>query len=138
MGIFSVDCEVVNIQEPDRKVRAATLLVDSGSESSWIPQKILKQIGIRVFKKNVSFVMANGKTINRSVGYALLKAKGFKTVDEVVFGQPGDLPLLGSRTLEGFGALVDSRKKKLVPAEPYPAASARGGFVERRSNKLRS
>jgi hypothetical protein len=30
--------------------------------------------------------------------------------------------LLGSRTLEGFGAMVDARRKKLVAAGPHPAA----------------
>jgi len=43
-------------------------------------------------------------------------------VDEVVFGQPGDLPLLGARTLEGFGARVDPRNKRLVAAGPRLAA----------------
>jgi len=43
----------------------------------------------------------------------------------VVFAQPGDLSLLGSRTLEGFGAVVDARKKQLVAAGPYPAAPGR-------------
>jgi hypothetical protein len=43
-------------------------------------------------------------------------------VDEVVFGEPGDLHLLGARTLVGFGALVDARKKRLVAAGPYPVA----------------
>jgi hypothetical protein len=66
--------------------------------------------------------MANGQTITRAMGYAILRTEGFETIDEVVFGQPGDLALLGARTLEGFGALVDPRKKRLVAAGPYPAA----------------
>jgi predicted aspartyl protease len=76
-----------------------------------------------VAKKDQSFVMANGQTITRSVGYAVLRAAGFETVDEVVFAEPGDLNLLGSRTLEGFGATVDSRRRKLVAAGPHPAAT---------------
>jgi predicted aspartyl protease len=84
----------------------------------------LRQADIQVVKKDVPFVMANGQTITRSLGYAIIRAEGFETVDEVVFGQPGDLSLLGSRTLEGFGALVDARKKKLVAAGPHPAASS--------------
>ena len=43
-------------------------------------------------------------------------------VDEVVFGQPGDLVLLGARTLEGFGADVDSRRKRLVASGRHLAA----------------
>jgi hypothetical protein len=46
-------------------------------------------------------------------------------VDEVVFGEPGDLTLLGARTLEGFGAAVDARRKRLVAAGPHLAAPSR-------------
>jgi predicted aspartyl protease len=56
------------------------------------------------------------------VGYAVLRAAGFETVDEVVFAEPGDLNLLGSRTLEGFGATVDARRKRLVASGPHVAA----------------
>jgi hypothetical protein len=46
-------------------------------------------------------------------------------VDEVVFAHPRDLSLLGARTLEGFNAQVDSRKKRLIAAGPIPAAGVR-------------
>ena len=46
----------------------------------------------------------------------------FETVDEVVFGQDGDLALLGARTLEGFPATVDPRRKMLVAAGPLLVA----------------
>jgi predicted aspartyl protease len=122
MGVFYVDCEVVNTQQPAQAVLVPKLLVDSGAEFTWVPEAELQRAGIQVVKKDVPFLMANGQTITRSAGYAILRAEGFETVDEVVFGRPGDLILLGSRTLEGFGAAVDARKKKLVAAGPYPAA----------------
>ncbi len=34
-------------------------------------------------------------------------SEGFQTIDEVVFAEPGDVTLLGVRTLEGFGVNVD-------------------------------
>jgi len=46
--------------------------------------------------------------VSRDVGYATLCAEGFETIDEVVFGKPGDMNLLGVRTLEGFGVMVDN------------------------------
>jgi predicted aspartyl protease len=122
MGIFHVDCKIVNVQQPKKKVGVSKPLVDSGSELTWIPEGTLKQAGISVVKKDSPFLMANGQTITRSIGYAIIQVGGFETVDEVVFGQAGDLSLLGSRTLEGFGARVDPRKKKLVAAGPHPAA----------------
>ena len=47
---------------------------------------------------------------------------GYFTIDEVVFAEPGDLALLGARTLEGLNLAVDTAKKKLVAAGPLPAA----------------
>src|SRR5688572_26413937 len=106
MGTFSVHCEVAGIRQHRGWVAVPRLLVDSGSEYTWIPEEQLRRAGVTVAKKDLAFVMANGQTITRSVGYALLRAQGFEAVDEVVFGQPGDLVLLGARTLEGFGAVV--------------------------------
>jgi hypothetical protein len=40
----------------------------------------------------------------------------------MVFAEPGDLLLLGARSLDGLNLTVDSRLKKLVAAGPLPAA----------------
>jgi predicted aspartyl protease len=122
MGHFHVTCEVIRIHAPKKSAKVERLLVDTGSEFSWISEAILKQIGVKVEKKDVPFLMANGQSVTRAVGYAILRVDHFETIDEVVFGQPGDLLLLGARTLEGFGALVDPHKKRLVAAGPFPAA----------------
>jgi predicted aspartyl protease len=122
MGTFYIDCEVVHMRYPSKTVAVQKLLVDTGSEFTWLPESALKQAGITVSKKDLMFVMANGQSITRNTGYAIVRAGGFETVDEIVFGQAGDLSLLGARTLEGFGAAVDARKKRLVAAGPYPAA----------------
>jgi predicted aspartyl protease len=122
MGHFHTNCQVVNIRRPRKRIMVSGLLVDTGSEFTWVPQDLLEQAGIKVEKKDVPFQMANGQIITRSTGYVILKTSEFETVDEVVFGQPGDLRLLGARTLEGFGALIDPRRKRLVAAGPNPAA----------------
>jgi len=89
---------------------------------TWLSEAELRAIGVEVYKRDQLFVMANGQYVTRHVGVAIIECGEFKTVDEVVFAQPGDLSLLGARTLEGFNALVDSKKKKLVAAGPIPAA----------------
>ncbi len=122
MGHFFVDCEITNISNPKKTVKVDHLLVDTGSEYSWISEEALKKIGVKVEKKDAPFLMANGQTITRSIGFAILATDGFRTVDEVVFAVPGDLQLLGARTLEGFAARVDPRKKRLVASGPIPAA----------------
>lgn len=54
-----------------------------------------------------------------------VRSGNFITVDEIVFAREGDLALLGSRTLEGFNASVDSVRRRLVAAGPIPAAGNR-------------
>ncbi len=122
MGAFYVECEVVNVRHLSKAVTVRKLLVDTGSEFTWIPEPALRRAEIRVTKKDLGFVMANGQRVTRSVGYAIVRVGEYETVDEVVFAQPGDLALLGSRTLEGFGAHVDARGKRLVAAGPHLAA----------------
>jgi hypothetical protein len=49
---------------------------------------------------------------------------GKRTTDDIVFGEPGDLVLLGSRSLEGLNFRVEPLTKRLVDAGPAPAAAA--------------
>jgi len=122
MGTFYVDCVVETIESPKKRKEIKKLLVDTGSEYTWIAESNLKELAIAPRKKDVSFIMANGKIVTRNIGYAIIYVDEFETVDEVVFAKPGDLNLLGARTLEGFGAAVDPQKRKIVAAGPIPAA----------------
>jgi predicted aspartyl protease len=124
MGVFHVNCFVRSITSSGDEIEVSKLIVDSGSECTWIPEEELKKAGITVRKRDVPFVIANGQVVTRDVGYAILRCQEFETVDEVVFAREGDLRLLGSRTLEGFRVVLDAREKKLVAAGPYPAAGA--------------
>lgn len=122
MGTFSVRCKIENIVDRERAAVMPRMLVDTGSEYTWVPATTLEKIGIPREKKDLEFVMANGQRITRSVGFAIVRLDKFFTVDEVVFAEKGDLLLLGARTLEGLSLTVDPRKKKLVAAGPLPAA----------------
>ncbi|NCO37839.1 MAG: hypothetical protein COZ06_24915 [Armatimonadetes bacterium CG_4_10_14_3_um_filter_66_18] len=122
MGTFNVDGTVQSIRPSKKPMQIRKLPVDTGSGYTWIDEHELRGAGVTVRKRDLRFVMANGQTVTRSTGYAILRVGEFETVDEVVFGQPGDLQLLGARTLEGFPAAVDARRKRLVAAGPMPAA----------------
>jgi len=53
--------------------------------------------------------------------YAILHIGDAVTIDEVIFGEPGALEILGARTLEGMNLRVDPRAKKLVAGGPILA-----------------
>ncbi len=122
MGAFYVGCKIENHRDPKRTVVVRKLLVDTGSEFTWIPEKVLDEVGVERVKKDLQIQMANGQIVTRTVGYAILRVDRFETTDEVVFAQPGDLSLLGSRALEGMNLQVDARRKRLVAAGPVIAA----------------
>lgn len=125
MGTFRVECKVENIVDRAKSATVEKLLVDTGSDYTWIPAKTLEKIGVKREKKDVTLTMANGQEITRNVGFVIIRSDQFFTVDEVVFAEPGDLYLLGARTLEGFNARVDSKQKKLVAAGPLVAAEVK-------------
>jgi predicted aspartyl protease len=122
MGTCHVGCKLENHTDRTQSVTVPRALVDTGGEYTWIPSRTLEKIGVNREKKDLVFTMANGRTITRSVGFAILRVDKYFTIDEVVFAEPGDMTLLGARTLEGLSLVVDSRKKKLVAAGPLPAA----------------
>ncbi len=122
MGAFYTTCRIENVVNRRQGTTIRRLLVDSGSEYSWIPSHALERIGVGPEKKDVPFVMANGEQITRNIGFTIIRFDKLFTVDEVVFAETGDPALLGARSLEGLNLRVDSRRKKLVAAGPLLAA----------------
>jgi len=112
MSMFKVSLLAKNPVD-ERVSQPVEVIVDTGSELTWMPRNLLESIGIRPERK-LSFATATQQVIEREVGYAILRAEGFETIDEVVFAQPGDMSLLGVRTVEGFGVLVDNIAHRLV------------------------
>ena len=123
MGTFRVDVEVENPASPGVRKVVRQALVDTGAELSWFPAAALEALGITRWK-TWRFRRADGTVLTRWTGGAALYVGGTATMDEVVFAEPGDLILLGSRSLEGLNLRVDPVRKQLVDAGPAPAAAA--------------
>jgi hypothetical protein len=70
------------------------------------------------------FRRADGTVLERWTGPAFVHVGGTRATDDVVFGEPGDLVLLGARSLDGLNLRVDPIEKRLVDAGPAPAATA--------------
>ena len=79
--------------------------------------------GIEPRRKRV-FATTTQQKIERQVGYPILSAEGYETTDEVVFAAPGDMTLLGVRTLEGFGVMVDNVAHRFVATATIVARNA--------------
>ena len=77
MGIFTVVCELQELTRNRPSATIADVMVDTGSEYTWLPDELLREAGVTVTKKDIAFVMANGATITRDIGYAYLRSGAF-------------------------------------------------------------
>jgi len=123
MGTFRIDVEVESPSRPDHRRTVRSALIGTGAELSWFPADVLESLGIARWK-TWRFRQADGTVLTRWAGVAVIRVGDLATVDEVVFAEPGDLVLLGSRSLEGLNQRVDPVRKALVDAGPAPAAAA--------------
>ncbi len=123
MGSFRVDVEIENPARPGERRLLRSVLVDTGAELSWVPAPVLESLGVERNNK-WRFRQANGTVLERWTGGVSMYVADKRVADEVVFGEPGDLVLLGSRTLEGLNFRVEPVTKRLVDAGPAPAAVA--------------
>ena len=123
MGVFRT---TIGVEGPTKRGDVRFLpetMVDTGSEFSWIPRSILESLGVRK-ERSQGFVVADGRRVDRDIGYAIIHAAGAATNDDVVFAEDGDMVLLGARSLEGLNLRIDVVKKQLVDAGPIVAAPA--------------
>ncbi len=121
MGIFKHRIELA--ATPEGPFRGLYALVDTGSVFTWVPGRILRELGV-VVTDEYSFEMANGDKIRRSRGEAVIRLDGraFHTI--CVFGDDQDQTLLGAVTLEQFALAVDPIRKRLIPMPEIPVAGA--------------
>jgi len=123
MGTFRTTIKIENPLNRGVTREISDTLVDTGAELTWAPTALLEELGI-ARQKRLGFRTAGGRAVYRDIGYAIVHAGGTETNDEVVFAEPGDMILLGARSLEGLNLRVDSRSKQLVDAGPIVAAVA--------------
>ena len=122
-GTFRTTIQIASHARPDELRELPDVLVDTGSELTWVPREILESLGVRPMKV-LRVRVAEGRTLERQIGYAIIHAGGTQTTDEVTFGEPGDMVLLGARAMEGLNLRVEPRLKQLVDAGPIDAAAA--------------
>jgi len=123
MGSFRI---TIAIEHPAKRGTLRSIdhvLVDTGSEFTWVPTAVLEELGVA--REGVQrFVVADGRVLERAIGIAIVHAEGTLAPDWVVFAEDDDMVLLGAHSLEGLNLRVDSRAKRLVPAGPIVTAAA--------------
>jgi clan AA aspartic protease len=115
MGQFSVHVAVAHPTDPSR-VAEVELFVDTGATLSWVPREVLNQLGVPRLPRR-SFLVADGRTIERDTAGAVVRLNGREANVTVVVAEPGDGHLLGATALESLGFSVDPIGQRLIPQE---------------------
>lgn len=123
MGIFRTTIEIAPLHDAEARRTLADVMVDTGSEYNWAPAALLNELGVKPVRTD-RFETADGRILEREVGFALFFAAGRYSPAVAVFAIPGDMILLGAHGLEGMNLRVDLVRRELVPAGLIPAAAA--------------
>lgn len=123
MGTFRTTMLIESAERRGVTRTVEDALVDTGSEFTWVPRAVLEELGIQP-EFTQRFSVADGRVLERQVGIAIVHAAGAKAPDYVTFADPGDMILLGARSLQGMNLRVDPRRMQLAPAGPVLAGAA--------------
>src|SRR6266852_2527314 len=121
MGTFFVEARLAAPQRPERP-EPIELLVDSGSTYTWIAAALLPTLSIAPTEPRRD-VTIEGQVAERDAAEVLITLEGRTLHTVCLFGDAGDLDVLGAYTLEGFGLGVDPVQRRLIPALHYGAAN---------------
>jgi predicted aspartyl protease len=122
MGTFFAEVRLASPARP-RSGRAVKLLVDSGSLYTWVPAAVLRELGAEPTERR-RLLTIEGRTLERGAAEVLITIEGRTLHTLCMFGEPGDLPVLGAYTLEGFGLAIDPVRRRLIPSIAYGAIAA--------------
>lgn len=90
------------------------LVVDTPATYTVLPRKVLESLGVSA-KSRVEIVIADGSVIYRDMGEVRMKFNGEVMFVPVIFGEAGDVTVLGVTALEIFRLTVDAVNQRLVP-----------------------
>lgn len=118
---------------PDGRQGTLRLLVDPGSTYTWIPAAVAKRIGVQA-RSVMPFDLGRKPYVRRRIGEAGVEILERRATRIVVFGRPGEEPVIGHETLQGLLLHVDMERHRLVPGLPVRAPSRRiiGVFPKKR------
>lgn len=111
MGVTYVEAQV---KGPTGKQESVRFLIDSGATYSLLPKAVWKAIELKP-KRRLSFTLADGTAVERSVSEAFVVLPQGEAHTPVILGEEGDEALLGVVTLEILGLVFNPFDRTLRP-----------------------
>ena len=112
MGTFSTEIEIGT--SDGSHFEEVTALVDTGASVTTLPGSVLERLGV-IPHTEFTFVLADGREIQRPVGRTWIRIGDRSEITLVVFADDDVEPLLGAYSLQGLMLGVDSPNERLVP-----------------------
>jgi len=128
MGTFRVSIEVGD--PAGERYEAVEAVVDTGATYTALPATLLGELGV-VPHARATFLLADGRQVEREIGRTWIRVDGRTELTLVVFGGPDSQPLLGAYALEGLRLAADPVGRRLtpVPGLLLLLEAARGDFA---------
>jgi aspartyl protease family protein len=128
MGTFRVSVEVGD--PAGERYEAVDVVVDTGATYTVLPATLLRRLAV-IPHARATFVLADGRQVEREIGRTWIRVDGRTELTLVVFGEPGGQPLLGAYALEGLRLAADPVGRRLtpVPGLLMLLGTARGRFA---------
>ena len=112
MGTFRVSIEVGD--PGGQRYEMVETLVDTGATYTALPAPLLHSLGVEPHVRD-TFVLADGRRVERDIGRTWIRVGGRTELTLVVFGESGAPPLLGAYALEGLRLAADPVGRRLSP-----------------------
>src|SRR5437016_5328988 len=104
MGTFRVAVEIGDTA--GERWETIEALVDTGTTCTTVSAALLRRLGVTPHARD-TFVLADGRHVERDIGRSWIRVSGRAEVTLPVFGDPEAPPLLGAYALEGLRFTVD-------------------------------
>jgi predicted aspartyl protease len=119
MGTFFVEVQLAASARPERR-ETIKLLVDRGSTYTSVSATTLRDLGVQPPGRR-RILTIEGRAVERGAAEVLITLEGRSLHTLYLFGEAGDLEVLGAYTLERFGLTIDPVQRRLIPAILYGA-----------------
>ena len=112
MGTFRVSIEV---GDPlGQRYETVEALVDTGATYTVLPAPFLEGLGVVPHARD-TFVLADGRRVERDLGRTWIRVDGRTELTLVVFAEAETQALLGAYALEGLRFAADPVGRRLTP-----------------------
>ncbi len=117
MSYIRLAVRVSNAEDRSKYVDI-NLLVDTGAVFTLVSKQVLHGIGIKPVE-GMEFTSISNQKMKREVGTAYIEVEGRKWLTSIIFGEEGDVEVLGVTTLEQLGLQVDPVSGTVKPLPLY-------------------